>query len=490
MDYIRLVESRNRLLISILWFTFTCVFLWNLFHEGLRLSIIASLPDLFVNILITIFVWKRKFIMQTMYLVVFSSILTTFIVFSQEPSFIMFFLVVLYVTLISLYEDFKPILITFITNIAISNYYFLKLHETAFVGMEKTDIIGIDLMIVLISGVNIIQGIFGKRMRIKNDETYVQVLESQKHSENLLKNIKKTVEFLHQFEKDLRDNVEKTGELSINVTTTFTEVSKGIERQAASVIEMNNSVHSTDNAVEQVTNLAMNMNNLSTNTMNTISQGNENVSLLIKEIDKVHEIMKATVEVMNELNNQNHKIEEIVSQITQISEQTNLLALNAAIEAARAGEHGKGFAVVADEVRKLAENSRESTSEITTILKGIQEKTDHASDQVSLGEQAISHSELAMKSVNETFGNIHDISQQVNEESRNVQQMLQSLLHDTHHIAEEISAVSTITQESSASSQEIASIIEEQNSRIQEILKSFKELEKLILNLEDLTNKE
>ncbi|MDX8363624.1 methyl-accepting chemotaxis protein [Cytobacillus sp. IB215665] len=487
MTNIELVEKRNKLLISILWFTFTCVFLWNFFHAGLRLSLIQSIPDLIINTIITVLILKRKFIFYTMYLVVLSSVITTYVVFSVDPSIIMFFLVVLYVTVISLYENYIPIILTAISNIAISNYFFLTNHDsTAFAAINKTDIIGIDAMIILIILVNIIQGVFSKHMRLENQETYEQVLQAKEHTDSLLRNIKSTVEFLHRFETDLENHSKKTEGISEEITVSFLEVTKGIESQAASVVDINEAIQSADSSIENVTSVSNHMNNLSEETLKTIQNGNNNVEVLIGEIEKVHTIINATVAVMNDLSNQNHKIEGIVNKITGISEQTNLLALNAAIEAARAGEHGKGFAVVADEVRKLAEDSRHSTAEITSILNGIQEKTLHAAEQTNLGENAILQSEQVMKVVQETFRTIKNTSEEVEEQSGKVNDMLAEILGDSHRISNEILSISSITQQSSASSQEILAHMEEQNNRIKNIVSSFKKLEDMIETLENL----
>lgn len=486
MDNIQLIEKRNKQLISIIWFTFTSVLLWNLFHVELFNAVKESLPEFCINVLITFLVWKRKFILQTMYLVVLSSMITVYAVFSTSPSFMMFFLITLYVTLISLYDAYWPIIITAITNIAISNYFFFVHYKTTFYSMPKIELIGLDLLILLVAGVNIIQGYFSRKMRAENEETYQQVLTGQQQSEDLLQNIKKTVTFLHEFELGLTSNVQKTLERSQDITSAFLTVTKGIERQAVSVDGMNRSVQTNDDSIHFVTEASAEMNRYTASTIDMIHKGDEQVKIVRDDLGKVKDIISDTVAVMTELSSQNHKIEEIVSKITDISGQTNLLALNAAIEAARAGEHGKGFAVVAEEVRKLAEDSRKSTQEIATILIGIQQKTIDAASQVNLGETAIIQSEQAMNQMSESFSQIKDTSHEVSNEANKVQEMLVQLTQESQLIAEEIIRISSFTQESSASSQEILANVEEQNHLITDISDTFTELDSLIDQLENL----
>ena len=110
-------------------------------------------------------------------------------------------------------------------------------------------------------------------------------------------------------------------------------------------------------------------------------------------------LLSDTATVIRHLEDQSKEIGKIIEVITGISDQTNLLALNAAIEAARAGEHGKGFAVVADEVRKLAEQSKESADQITTLVQEIQEHTDHAVTVMGKGTNEV---ELGITVVQDT----------------------------------------------------------------------------------------
>jgi len=120
-------------------------------------------------------------------------------------------------------------------------------------------------------------------------------------------------------------------------------------------------------------------------------EGQKAVADTLVAIKDISEVIHRAEDVINGLGKSSEKIGSIIEVIDDIAEQTNLLALNAAIEAARAGEHGKGFAVVADEVRKLAERTATATKEISELIKGIQGETSQAIKAIEVGTQKVEH---------------------------------------------------------------------------------------------------
>jgi len=149
-------------------------------------------------------------------------------------------------------------------------------------------------------------------------------------------------------------------------------------------------------------------------------EGGRVVSEAINGMERISSSVKESSHTIEELGKRSEQIGEIVKVIEDIASQTNLLALNAAIEAARAGEQGRGFAVVADEVRKLAERTTTATSEIGDMIKGIQEDTDKAVDSMQRGTKEVEGGELL---VNKAGDSLHQIVDSVNHVSDMIQQI-------------------------------------------------------------------
>ncbi|MGR5222308.1 methyl-accepting chemotaxis protein [Vibrio parahaemolyticus] len=150
------------------------------------------------------------------------------------------------------------------------------------------------------------------------------------------------------------------------------------------------------------------------------SQGQEVVELSANEMVRLVEQMKATVPVVEELAHNNAHITEILAVIEGISEQTNLLALNAAIEAARAGEQGRGFAVVADEVRSLASRTQDSVGEIQQVIERVQKGTKDVVSAIQEGSQLadstathVQQAVAALSSIFESISAINDMNSQI-----------------------------------------------------------------------------
>ncbi|MEQ6292421.1 methyl-accepting chemotaxis protein [Vogesella sp. GCM10023246] len=210
---------------------------------------------------------------------------------------------------------------------------------------------------------------------------------------------RRNADSLRQSSLDLNDSVQRMeqavnlqGEAAAGIAANAEQLTTSISHVADSTVEAAELTHSSDLQA---------------------SQGHDVLQGLIGQIGQVARVVMSAAERIAQLQQESARISSIVAVIRDIADQTNLLALNAAIEAARAGEHGRGFAVVADEVRKLSERTAQSTSEIVQMVAAIQRATgevvQEVGNSVSLTNDSMSNAQLA----GDTLAQLRQLSQQV-----------------------------------------------------------------------------
>lgn len=228
-------------------------------------------------------------------------------------------------------------------------------------------------------------------------------------------------------------------------------VAKSAEEQMATseqqVRHMDSSVHAMaelSQGVEQISTSNEEMLKATDEVRVLVNKGSDVVSDVAEQMNTIHTTFKDTTVIMNNMAKHSDEIQNITALITDISEQTNLLALNAAIEAARAGEYGKGFAVVAEEVRKLAEQSKNSATEIASMVQMIQEASSEAVQAITDGgvkveagiskttesldvfkdiESAVGEVGVKVESVSAAIEQIQEMAKSVSEGSLEVQRL-------------------------------------------------------------------
>ncbi len=219
------------------------------------------------------------------------------------------------------------------------------------------------------------------------------------------------------------------------------------------------------------------------------ADGRKAVTETIGTMESIKDEVMALEDLIESLNSASKQIGEIVNTITGIAHQTNLLALNAAIEAARAGEHGQGFTVVAEEVRKLAEESGEAAEDIGKKIKGMLEKTGNAVQTIGKGTAKViegvnvangagSNLTLIVNSVTSVNKMIQDISNASREQSTNIESLRQSI--------ESISGATKITSEGT---KRVASAVNEQLNYIRQYIGSLKEILTLVQLMTEMFDK-
>ena len=304
-----------------------------------------------------------------------------------------------------------------------------------------------------------------------------------------------TVKMTGDYKGDLliiKDSINKVGDsigrLIENVlhaveatASSSAEISSSSEQLAAAAQEQSMQSQEVSSAVEQMTKTVIETAKNASNAANSSKEAKEQALKGGKKVDDTKEgmdlIVKSTSgtgDIIKGLTNKTGQIGEITQVIDDIADQTNLLALNAAIEAARAGEQGRGFAVVADEVRKLAERTSKATKEIAETISAIQNDVVEADESVVSAIQAVNKGLVLTKEVADSFG---------------------AILGSIDEVTDEISLVATASEEQSTTSEEISRNIEGMNSAINESAKGIAQiatttddLNKLALNLNELVS--
>ena len=312
--------------------------------------------------------------------------------------------------------------------------------------------------------------------------------------------------------EDLRKIVSSVSDSSMQVAANAQELSASSQQSLASsqmvaksaedqLHTSNEQSHFMNTSIEAMNELRTSIDQISgdneqmlqatTQVKNLVDKGASSITDVVNQMETIHETFTETTQMMRTMEQHSNNIQNITGLITAIADQTNLLALNAAIEAARAGEHGKGFAVVADEVRKLAEQSKKSATDIEGMVYQIQQTSSQASKtiveggiKVDTGMQKTTESLHAFKNIESGIEEVVYRVESVSAAVEEIQAMSGSVTESVGHVqqlaaqtAETASDTSAATEEQLAAAEEIshnAQMLSELAEQLQNEVNHFK----------------
>lgn len=254
-----------------------------------------------------------------------------------------------------------------------------------------------------------------------------------------------------------------------DISTAVDEIGEGVVQQASDSENCLLQMETLSNKINVVSNNTDEIENIADSTKNIVTKGIEIIDDLSNKSKATTEITGVVINGIEDLEKQSKSIESIVSVINEISSQTNLLSLNASIEAARAGEAGRGFLVVADEIRKLADQSMSAANQIKKIVDDIQNRTKgtvvsakQAEDIVATQAKALENTVLLFQDINSHVGNLSLSLGNIAEGVKGIEEAKADTL-------EAISSISAVSEETAAASEEVSAITTTQITSVEDL---------------------
>jgi methyl-accepting chemotaxis protein len=302
-------------------------------------------------------------------------------------------------------------------------------------------------------------------------QNFQTIVDDLAQARNMLK---ETLRLVVQNLEEVTGAAQQQEHASSQANTATSQIALTIQQVAQGTSQQVNAITHTSNIIQSMTDQVA----VVTKGANEQAAAIQNVLTVTEKISSSNGLtvrVGQSAQSVMEMGKRSEQIGEIIETIGDISSQTNLLALNAAIEAARAGEHGKGFAVVADEVRKLAERSSVATKEIATLISGIQKSVNSAVEMTTAvaGDLEKTSNELA-----ETIGSVSNVVKSNLAASENLSQNARLVMDAVENIA-------SVSEENSAAVEEVSASTEEMTAQVAEVGQSAQSLRSMVSNLKE-----
>ncbi|MGD8188880.1 methyl-accepting chemotaxis protein [Brevibacillus ginsengisoli] len=305
----------------------------------------------------------------------------------------------------------------------------------------------------------------------------------------MLNEVQNVSEQVASSSQELTASSMESARASEQISIAATEIATGSEKQSETVGETTTSIHRIGHDIHEIASYAKRITDDSQLAYQIAHEGEKTLSELVKEMDQITTKVQSTEKVIRTLGEQSEAIMGIITIIREMSAQTNLLALNAAIEAARAGEQGKSFAVVAHEVRRLAEQSGQSADEITKLIISINDEIKHAvyameqtTEAVQLGRGGVANSG---KSFGQILKSVDDVSSQIEQ----MNQAAQTIANDTESIVSNADQIAKLATIAASDTQEVAAASEEQTATSEEISAASETLARMAEQLSEMVKR-
>lgn len=277
--------------------------------------------------------------------------------------------------------------------------------------------------------------------------------------------------------RSVTESVQATASASSQISSSTEEMAAGSQEQSAQAGEVATAVQEMTATILEATQNASRAANFANKAGSVAKVGSDAVHETIIGMNRISEVVQNAASTVQALGKSSEQIGEIVQVIDDIADQTNLLALNAAIEAARAGEQGRGFAVVADEVRKLAERTTKATKEIGQMIRSIQTDTNGAVTSMNLGTEEVKKgaglANKAGESLEDILQGISNVISEINQVAASSEEQSSA----AEQISKNIESISAVTHESASGTQQIARAAEDLNrltDNLQNMISQFK----------------
>ncbi len=301
----------------------------------------------------------------------------------------------------------------------------------------------------------------------------------------LMKNVKGTSSDLLEASVNISSMSEETTASVSEISNAIQEVASGATNQAQSASDVATSVERLSDRIDEVDKHTDNINNLSSETEQLSIQGLVILKDLVDKSKKAKENAIESANLVHQMAESIDKINYMSNAIADITEQTNLLSLNASIEAARAGDAGKGFAVVAEEIRKLAEESKKSTDEIKAIVTEIDTKANSAKSAMEESKEMSQAQGNAIKETEDIFNKIVDSIMPLTGAIENIKGLNEKMNLNKEEVKEQIENIAAVSEESASISEEVTASTEEVSATMNELTQHADNLKYIAIKLKE-----